>query len=81
LDYIGNGGNAIPFGFSIGQNELPVPISSPTQLSKPIGDKIRITNGCAGLGKDMDHIIREEAVIAIHPDNMNMVDGFCLSMS
>jgi hypothetical protein len=34
---------AVPFGSSVGQNKLSVPIGSPTQLGESIGEKYRIT--------------------------------------
>jgi hypothetical protein len=34
---------SVPFGLPVGQNELPEPTGSQTQLSKPIGDKNRNT--------------------------------------
>jgi hypothetical protein len=57
-DYIGNrremdDSKPVPIGSPVGQNEPPVPISSHTQPSEPIGDKNRITSmalkraGCA----------------------------------
>jgi hypothetical protein len=63
LDYVGNKremltSKSVLIVLPIGQNEPPVPIGSPTQRNKPIGDKNRITSmalkraSCAGQGKD-----------------------------
>jgi hypothetical protein len=38
------GSKSVSTGLPTGQNALPVPILSPTQQSKPIGDMNRITN-------------------------------------
>jgi hypothetical protein len=54
----------IPIVSPVGQNKLPFPIVSPTQLNDPIGDKNRITSmvfkkaGCADLGKDKEDMVR-----------------------
>jgi hypothetical protein len=54
----------VPIVSPIGQNELPFPIVSPTQLNDPIGDKNMITSmalkraGCVDLGKDKGDMVR-----------------------
>jgi hypothetical protein len=66
-DYVGNrkemkDSKPIPIVLPVGQNEPPIPIGCPTQPSRPIGGKNRITSmalkrgSCAGLGKDRGEV-------------------------
>jgi hypothetical protein len=68
-DYVGNrneveGSKSVSIGSLAGQNEPPVLIGCRTQLSKPVGDKNRITSmgskraDFAGLGKESGEVVR-----------------------
>lgn len=55
---------SVPVGSPVEQYEPPVPLGSPRQPSKPIGDENRITSmalkraSCAGLEKDRGEAVR-----------------------